>query len=93
MILINLLMKKLLITFLILFSKLLLSQTEQISIDFFASELLPKFSKVKVFYDGKVIPKSQYQQSSKDYDEETIIENILWDYYLCKKDLKKISIK
>ncbi|MEC5395865.1 hypothetical protein [Bergeyella sp. RCAD1439] len=74
-----------------IFSNFLFSQTEQKSLDFFAQEILPKLKKTKVFFDGKIIEKSIYENILKNEDEETIIENILWDYSLCKKDQSKFN--
>ena len=84
-------MKRVLITILAIFSNFTFAQTEQISLDFFAKELLPKIKKVKVFYNGKVINKSDYEKTIKNEDDETIIENIIWEYSMCRKDSKKFN--
>lgn len=83
-------MKKNPTLFLLLFSNLIFAQAEQISLDFFAEHLLPQIDKVKVFYDGKIIEKTDYQKQNA---EETVIENIVWDYRLQGKDRKGISNK
>lgn len=83
-------MKKNLALFILLFSNLIFAQAEQISLDFFAENLLPQIDKVKVFYDGKIIEKADYQKQNA---EETIIENIIWDYSLQGKGRRGISNK
>lgn len=83
-------MKKNPTLFLLLFSNLIFAQAEQISLDFFAEHLLPKIDKVKVFYDGKIIEKANYQ---KQNTEEAVIENIIWDYSLQGKKRRGISNK
>lgn len=75
-------MKKSYILLFLLFTNLVFAQTEQISLNFFAENLLPKIKKIKVFYDGKVLNKAEYEMPKSSIDEETIIENILWDYNL-----------
>ena len=77
--------------FLVLFSNFLFAQTEQISLDFFAENLLPKIKNAKVFYDGKVIDKIDYEKQEAKIDDETIVEIILWDYSRCKRDSRGIS--
>lgn len=83
-------MKKNIALFLSLFSSFIFAQAEQISLDFFAENLLPQIDKVKIFYDGKIIEKTDYQKQNA---EETIIENVIWDYSLQGKDRRGISNK
>lgn len=83
-------MKKNIALSLLLFSNFIFAQAEQISLDFFAENLFPQIDKVKVFYDGKIIEKTDYQKQNA---EETIIENIIWDYSLQGKDRRGISNK
>ncbi|WP_234111785.1 hypothetical protein [Chryseobacterium sp. R2A-55] len=77
--------------FLVLFSNLLFAQTEQISLDFFSENLLPKIKNAKVFYDGKIIDKTDFENPEVKIDDETIVEMILWDYSNCKRDPRGIS--
>lgn len=86
-------MKKSYILLFLLFTNLVFAQTEQISLNFFAENLLPKIKKIKVFYDGKVLNKAEYEMPKSSIDEETIIENILWDYNLCKNNRRGLSNK
>ena len=77
--------------FLVLFSNFLVAQTEQISLDFFSENLLPKIKNSKVFYDGKIIDKNNYENPEAKIDDETIVEMILWDYSNCKRDPRGIN--
>ena len=64
--------------FLVLFSNFLFAQTEQISLDFFAENLLPKIKNAKVFYDGKerkVISVDVFNRSYKlEGDDAQVID-------------------
>lgn len=77
----------------LLVTTLFFAQTEQISLNFFGEKILPKIKKAKVFYDGKVIDKAQYEETKSNSDEETVIENILWDYKLLENDRRGLSNK
>ncbi|WP_226065511.1 hypothetical protein [Kaistella polysaccharea] len=77
-------MKRVTLTLFVIFSNFIFAQTEQISLDYFASKILPKIKKSVIYYDGNVINKSSYEPISKNEGEETIIEIILWDYKTCK---------
>jgi hypothetical protein len=72
-------MKKYYTLLFLLVTTLFFAQTEQLSLNFFGKKILPNIKKAKVFYDGKVIDKAQYEETKSNSDEETVIENILWD--------------
>ena len=86
-------MKKILSLIAILLSYFLFSQSEKISLNFFARNLVPQLKKTIVCYDGKVIDKSDYEKPKKNSDDETTIENILWDVFITKDDRRGISNK
>lgn len=71
-------MKNLYAFFLLFITNSLFSQNEQLSLNFFAKELLPKIENCKVYFDGKV-------NQNESYDE-SVIKNIVSDYYYCKYD-------
>jgi len=77
-------MKRITLTLFVIFSNSIFAQTEQISLDYFASKILPEIKKSVSYYDGNVINKSSYKQIGKNEDEETIIEIILWEYKMCE---------
>ncbi|OCK50500.1 hypothetical protein BA768_04935 [Chryseobacterium sp. CBo1] len=85
--LLRIMRKKIAFLFL-LCSNFIFAQNEQISLNFVAENLLPKIEKVKVFYDGKIIEKTKYEEQNA---EETIIENIVWDYQLQGKNRRGLS--
>lgn len=63
---------------LLLITNLFFAQNEQLSLNFFAKELLPKIENCKVYFDGKVNQKESY--------DESVIKDIVSDYYYCKYD-------
>lgn len=69
--------------FLILISNLLFSQNEQLSLNYFAKELLPKIENCKVYFDGKINDKKHYKKE--------VLENIVIDYYYCKYDGRNLN--
>jgi len=71
-------MKKNIALILLLITNLFFAQNEQLSLIFFAKELLPKNENCKVYFDGKVNQKESY--------DESIIKDIVSDYYYCKYD-------
>ncbi len=77
-------MKRITLTFFVIFSNFIFAQTEQISLDYFASKILPEIKKSVIYYDGNVINKFSYEQIGKNEDDETIIQIILWEYKMCK---------
>ncbi len=77
----------------ILVTTLFFAQTEQISLNFFVEKILPNIEKTKVFYDGRVIDKAKYEENKSNSDEETVIENILWDYKLLENERRELSNK
>ena len=77
-------MKRVTLTLFVIFSNFIFAQTEQISLDYFASKILPEIEKSVIYYDGNVINKFSYEQIGKNEDDETIIQIILWEYKMCK---------
>lgn len=76
----------------VFFSIFLSGQTEQLSLDFFSEKLLPQ-KKIKVFYDSKIVDKTIFEAPKVNDEEETAIENILWDYSMVKDNRKGLSGK